>query len=125
MLTPSTPTRAISNSASVAHKADANVWATPGADPHETVFISSIRRVRPRECTSLVYGARVSARPVEAVGASRGAIVGNGGSDGEMKHFWRGYRCSVTIVIRGSATRKERRLGSQWGNPIAGPASGS
>ena len=43
MLTPSTPTLAISNSASSAHSAEANESPTEGTLPHEIVFISSIR----------------------------------------------------------------------------------
>ena len=46
MFTPSTPTRAISNSASSAHSAETNALLMPGAAPHESVFISSMRSGR-------------------------------------------------------------------------------
>ena len=48
MFTPSTPTRASANSVSTAHRADANVSLTPARPEHETEFISSSRRARPR-----------------------------------------------------------------------------
>jgi hypothetical protein len=52
MFTPSTPSAAIANSASITHKADANVLLTPSRPLQVTEFISSIRKLSPNLCAS-------------------------------------------------------------------------
>ena len=71
MLTPSTPTRAIWNTASSTHSADANALLTPGAVPHDKEFISSIRSGTCRAWATRTYGATLFASPCEAAGESR------------------------------------------------------
>ena len=66
MLTPSAPTLAIANSASSAHSAEANENPTCGSLPHETVFISSIRRRSPRAWALATSAATLSASPRDA-----------------------------------------------------------
>src|SRR3979490_3241912 len=72
MLTPSTPTRVISNSVSSAHRAEANVSLTPRRPLHATEFISSRRNCRPRACAIATYPATPWARPVAQQVGDRG-----------------------------------------------------
>ncbi len=76
MLTPSTPTRAIWNTASSAHSDETNPLLTPGAWPQDTEFISSIRSGTCRACATPTYRAMLFARSCEAVGERKCAIVG-------------------------------------------------
>ena len=79
MLTPSTPTRAMSNSVSSAHRAEANDSPTARSLPHPIVFISSIRSGMPRACAALTAAATLSASPCDDSGDRRFEIVGYSG----------------------------------------------
>ena len=76
MFTPSTPTRAIWNTASSAHSAEANDWATPLSTPHEIVFISSIRSGIPCKRAVLIDGMTLLASVADDRVDRRLAIVG-------------------------------------------------
>ena len=76
MLTPSTPTRAMSNSESSAHRAEANDSPTARSLPHPIVFISSIRTGTCRAWEALTAAATLSASPWDDNGDRRFEIVG-------------------------------------------------
>ena len=76
MLTPSTPTRAMSNSASSAHRAEANDSPTARSLPHPIVFISSIRSGMCRAWEAPTAAATLSASPRDDPEDKRFEIVG-------------------------------------------------
>ena len=85
-LTPSTPTLAMSNIVSSAHRADANVSLTPLAPSHEAELISVRRNGRPWRCATDTNGASPCARPADELSASRLGIDVYPGSDGLVMH---------------------------------------
>ena len=76
MLMPSTPTRAMLNAASSAHRAEANDSPTARSMPHPIVFISSIRTGMCRAWEALTAAATLSASPRDEREDMRFRIVG-------------------------------------------------
>ena len=126
MLTPSTPTRAIWKTASSAHSADTNALLTPGAPPHETEFISSIRS------GTAVGGATPDERP----DAVREPLRADRREDVRDRRVLRRRGGHEAQLERIPVQRRHahRRLGGEgtgassgihFGAPVAGPASGT
>ena len=76
MLTPSTPERAVANSVSSIHSADANVSLTPGWPAHATELSSSMRTVAPCLCAYAIASPAPVSRSRAESGLSRFGIEG-------------------------------------------------
>ena len=76
MLTPSTPERAIENSVSITHRAEANVSLTPGMPLQATELSSSTRKVAPWLCAYAISSPAPLSSPRVEAGASRLGIDG-------------------------------------------------